>query len=550
MNNRWLLFSFAVVLLGLAAGVVGHESGLAAGNQSHYLFSSFRGNGEDGLHLAWSDDGLKWQALNGDRSFLKPELGEKEKLMRDPCIAQGKDGTFHLVWTTGWRERSIGYSSSKDLIHWTLQQTIPVMMNEPTARNAWAPELFYDEAGKQWLIFWATTIPGRFPDTDATGNNGLNHRMYFVTTQDFKTFSPTKLLYDPGFNVIDATIFKHGKRFVMVLKDERQYPVKKNLRLAFADKAVGPYSPAAETFTRDWVEGPTVLKIGNEWTVYFDRYRDHRYGAVKSADLKNWQDVSDQLTFPKDFRHGTAFSVSAEVLARLREHEEKSVQLFLIGDSTMADKPLADNPERGWGQLLPEFFGTGATVKNHAVNGRSTKSFIDEGRWDAVLKDLRAGDWVFIQFGHNDEKKEDPTRYAAPHDGYRKNLTRFVEETRKAGAHPVLFTPVMRRRFDKDGKFFDTHGEYPDAVRTLSKELNVPLIDLHRSTQGLIEQHGAEGSKKLFLWIGPTEYKSLPNGRQDDTHFSEYGARAVAALAVAGLRELKLELTRYLKSSN
>lgn len=227
-----------------------------------------------------------------------------------------------------------------------------------------------------------------------------------------------------------------------------------------------------------------------------------------------------------------------------------SVRLFMIGDSTMADKPLADNPERGWGQLLPVFFGDGVAIQNHAMNGRSTKSFIDEGRWGAVLKELRTGDWLFIQFGHNDEKKEDPARYAAPQDGYRKNLVRFVEEARARGAHPVLLTPVMRRRFDKEGKFFDTHGEYPDAVRRLATELKAPLIDLHKSTQVLIERHGVEGSKKLFLWIGPTEYKSLPSGRQDDTHFSEYGAREVAALAVAGIRDLKLELTRFLKSSN
>lgn len=328
MKNRGVLFSFVVVLLGLAAGVVGNESGLAADDRLYFLFTSFRGNGEDGLHLALSRDGLQWTALNGDRSFLKPELGEKEKLMRDPCIALGKDGTFHMVWTTGWRERSIGYSSSKDLIHWTPQQSIPVMMHEPTARNAWAPELFFDEANKQWLIFWATTIPGKFPESDATGNNGLNHRMYFVTTKDFKTFSSTKLFYDPGFNVIDSTVFKHGKQFVMVLKDERQNPVKKNLRLAFADKAVGPYSSAGEPFTRDWVEGPTVLpitlKAGKEWMVYFDRYRDHRYGAVKSADLKQWEDISDQLSFPKDFRHGTALPVSKAIAENLLKLGEKT----------------------------------------------------------------------------------------------------------------------------------------------------------------------------------------------------------------------------------
>ncbi len=223
------------------------------------------------------------------------------------------------------------------------------------------------------------------------------------------------------------------------------------------------------------------------------------------------------------------------------------VRIFLIGDSTMADKPLADNPERGWGQLLPIFFDERGEIKNHAVNGRSTKSFIDEKRWDAVLQQLRKDDWVFIQFGHNDEKSEDPTRYAAPQAAYRANLARFVTETRSKGAQPVLLTPVMRRRFDATGKFFDTHGEYPGVVRALAKELNVPLIDLHQTSQRLIEQHGVEGSKRLFLWIEPGRYKTLPDGRQDDTHFSEYGATQMAGLVVAEIRELKLKIAEYLK---
>lgn len=318
MKNNRIYFAFvAATLIALAAIFTGGEVGSVADNRPYYLFTSFRGNGEDGLHLAISRDGLLWTALNQDRSFLKPELGSNERLMRDPCVAVAADGTFHMVWTTGWREKTIGYSSSKDLIHWTEQQAIPVMAHEATARNSWAPELFFDEAKKQWLIFWATTIPGKFAETEATGNNGLNHRIYFVTTTDFKTFSPTKLFYDPGFNVIDSTIFKHGKQFVMVLKDERQNPVKKNLRLAFADKAEGPYGPAAEPFTRDWVEGPTALKVGNEWIVYFDQYRDHRYGAMKSLDLKKWEDVSVKLSFPKDFRHGTALKISAAVAEKL-----------------------------------------------------------------------------------------------------------------------------------------------------------------------------------------------------------------------------------------
>jgi pectin methylesterase-like acyl-CoA thioesterase/lysophospholipase L1-like esterase len=224
-----------------------------------------------------------------------------------------------------------------------------------------------------------------------------------------------------------------------------------------------------------------------------------------------------------------------------------AASIFMIGDSTMADKPLADNPERGWGQLLPTFFGAQIAIKNHAMNGRSTKSFIDEGRWDPVLQQLRQGDWVFIQFGHNDEKKEDPKRYAAPNTDYKTNLTRFVNEARSKGVTPILLTPVMRRRFDANGKFFDTHGEYPDAVRALAKELNVTLIDMHQSSQHVIEQHGVEGSKKLFLHIAPGTYKSLPKGKQDDTHFSEYGATQMAGLVVAELRRQKLGLVPFLK---
>ncbi|MBS1813206.1 MAG: hypothetical protein JST84_33890 [Acidobacteria bacterium] len=221
--------------------------------------------------------------------------------------------------------------------------------------------------------------------------------------------------------------------------------------------------------------------------------------------------------------------------------------VFMIGDSTMADKLLNDNPERGWGQLLPTFFTDQIVVKNHAMNGRSTKSFIDEGRWATVLNQLQKDDWVFIQFGHNDEKKEDPKRYAAPNTDYKTNLARFVNEARSKGAAPILLTPVMRRRFDANGKFFDTHGEYPDAVRALAKELNIPLIDMHASSQKLIEQFGVEESKKLFLHIAPGAYKSLPQGKQDDTHFSEFGATQMAGLVVAELRQQKLGIAQYLK---
>jgi lysophospholipase L1-like esterase len=222
--------------------------------------------------------------------------------------------------------------------------------------------------------------------------------------------------------------------------------------------------------------------------------------------------------------------------------------LHLIGDSTMADKPTdPSNPEHGWGQMLPAFFRDPAMVVNHAVNGRSTKSFIDEGRWQQVLEALHPGDYVLIQFGHNDEKTEDPKRYAAPHGAYQDNLRRFIRESRARGATPLLATPVVRRKWDANGKLVDTHGEYPDAMRSVAGEENVPLLELQRLTAAMVEKQGVEGSKKTYLWIPPGAYARLPNGREDDTHFSAEGATAVAALAVQEMRRLDLPLVRWLK---
>lgn len=290
----------------------------AFGQTPHYLFAYFKNNGEDGLHLAYSRDGLKWRPLNEDKPYLTPLVGS-QKLMRDPCILQGPDGVFHLVWTTGWEGRDIGIAHSKDLINWSEQQTIPVMAHEPTALNCWAPEIFYDAANKQYLIFWSTTIPGKFPETAGSAGKGRNHRSYYVRTKDFKNYSQAAVFYDGGFNVIDATVVQDGPRFVMIVKDETELPkAKKHLRIATSTKAAGPYSAASPAFTKDWVEGPTVLKVNQDWIVYYDEYRDHRYGALKTRDWRTWEDVSGKLEFPKGIRHGTAFSVSAEVAARLQ----------------------------------------------------------------------------------------------------------------------------------------------------------------------------------------------------------------------------------------
>jgi DNA sulfur modification protein DndE len=221
-------------------------------------------------------------------------------------------------------------------------------------------------------------------------------------------------------------------------------------------------------------------------------------------------------------------------------------RVFMIGDSTMANKPL-DLPERGWGMALGQFFVDPAMIQNHAVNGRSTKSFIDEGRWQKVLTELKPGDFVIIQFAHNDEKKEDPKRYADPAGSFRDNLRRFIKESRGKGAIPMLATPVCRRKFNATGKLVDTHGAYPDAVRAVAKAEKVPLLDLERATAKWLQAAGDEPSKKFFMWIEPGMHPKIPDGRKDDTHFVEAGANAVAALAVAQIREQNLPLKKWLK---
>ena len=287
-----------------------------------YLFSYFTGNGEDGLHFAFSYDGLTWKALNDGKSYLTPQVGN-DKLMRDPSICQAPDGTFHLVWTSSWTDRIIGYASSKDLINWSEQKAIPVMMHEPEARNSWAPELFYDDASRLYYIFWATTIPGRHGDVaESERERGLNHRIYYTTTKDFNTFSDTRMMFNPDFSVIDASVIKWNGEYIMFLKNENPNPPEKNIRYT-KNTNMGEDFPieVSAPITGDyWAEGPSPLKIGDYLYVYFDKYRDRRYGAVRSKDGATYEDVSDMITFPKGARHGTAFIVKEKVLERLMQN--------------------------------------------------------------------------------------------------------------------------------------------------------------------------------------------------------------------------------------
>ena len=246
------------------------------------------------------------------------------------------------------------------------------------------------------------------------------------------------------------------------------------------------------------------------------------------------------------------------MLLPLAATEQDTITIFTIGDSTMANKPTeGDNPERGWGQMLPGFFTENIRVDNHARNGRSSKSFIDEGLWEQVRAQIRPGDYVFIQFGHNDEK-DDPTRHTDPGTTFDTNLRRFVEETRAKGGIPVLFNSIVRRNFydnqnavaDDDlrrekmegtslegDSLIDTHGAYLDSPRNVAAELDVPFVDLNRLTYDLVQGMGREASQSLYCWVAANTCAACPKGRQDNTHLSIQGARRVARLAVDALGE-------------
>lgn len=225
------------------------------------------------------------------------------------------------------------------------------------------------------------------------------------------------------------------------------------------------------------------------------------------------------------------------------------VTIFMIGDSTMANKPLVPaQPERGWGQLLPLYFKDSVHVENLAVNGRSSKSFRDEGRWQPVMQTIRPGDYVIIQFGHNDEKS-DARRHTDPSGSFKENLERYVREAREKGGKPILATPVVRRAFTNETGLRDTHGEYPAAVRQVAAAQNVPLLDLERRSAELLGKLGPDRSKKLFMWVEAGEFDSIAKAREDNTHFNAYGACRICDLAVEEIRTAVPDLVPWLRSN-
>lgn len=324
------------VLLLLATFFTAHAQDL-------YVSTSFHEPATDGLRFIYSRDAIHWDSIPG--TFLTPKIG-KQKVMRDPSIIRTPDGVFHLVWTSSWRgDMGFGYAESKDLMHWSEQRFIKVM-DDPTTVNVWAPELFWDDERQQAMVVWASCVTSQKFERGIEEEKN-NHRLYYSVTKDFKTWTKGKLLIDPGFSCIDATLLKRGKNdYVMVLKDNTRK--ERDIKVAFAKNPMGPWSKASAPFTGNFMEGPTTVKLpkgsalGNGYLIYYDRYRLFDFGAHFTSDFIHFTDVSDKVSVPRGHKHGTIFRAPERIVKALLEQD----RIHYTG-TTMAD------PSRHDGALSP-----------------------------------------------------------------------------------------------------------------------------------------------------------------------------------------------------
>ncbi|MGH2272551.1 glycoside hydrolase family 43 protein [Anaerohalosphaeraceae bacterium U12dextr] len=277
----------------------------------------------EGLHLAVSQDGLKWQVVNQDRSVLKPTVGE---VFRDPSIARDETGTYHLVWTIAWgcaTHKGIGYASSKDLIHWSPQRIIPVMENEPKTDFVWAPELFWDSEHKEWLIHWSSSVTGKFPETLGLFDGRANPRIYYTVTRDFRQFSPSTLLFNANCLAIDSYLYRgKDKQYYVFFKADRQAEPKRGILMAKAPDRDGPYTVDPNMITapqEGWAEGPCAVPIGDKIRLY---YACQNYSsAYESQDMKTWTSIRKDIVPPGGYRHGTVIRISQQQARQLLEHD-------------------------------------------------------------------------------------------------------------------------------------------------------------------------------------------------------------------------------------
>lgn len=282
------------------------------------MFAYFIEPAKSGIYYAISSDGYHWNNIRDGKPVMAPE--HEGELMRDIFITRGPDKKFHAVWTWGWREQKIGYAESTDLIHWSAQRDIPLMADVSGTVHTWAPETYWDSHRKEWLIIWSSIAEGF-----------TRNRIYFSYTRDFSSFSRPQIFFDPGYDVIDATILHANSRYYLIFKDQTKEPLTYKLRSAQSNHLAGPWNNISQTFTESWSEGPSALKIRGDYFVYYDHYRvyyDHyraisgreaiRYEAVRSPDMEQWTSITDLVSFPKGCKHGSFLKITRREAASLQ----------------------------------------------------------------------------------------------------------------------------------------------------------------------------------------------------------------------------------------
>lgn len=289
----------------------------AALAEDAYVFAYFKEPGSQGIYLALSRDGYKFVPLNDGRPWVKPE--QPGEIMRDVFVTRNPHGAgFRMVWTWGWKGSSLGYAESPDLMTWSAQREVPMMKDFPAVRNVWAPETYWDAKAKQWLVIWSSS----FSDSEK-GN-----RIWASRTKDFARFTKPEIFFDPGFVVIDATMFRRSfagrQDWVMVFKDQTIDPLRYQVRWTSGPSVEGPWGELSGPITESWSEGPSVVKVGDEFVVYYDHYRAPRarYEGVETKDWVHWESVNDRMSFPENAKHGSFFRVSeAEAERLLARHD-------------------------------------------------------------------------------------------------------------------------------------------------------------------------------------------------------------------------------------
>jgi predicted neuraminidase len=459
-----------------------------------FLFAYFYHDKEgEGFRLAWSADGYRFEKLADGRSLLRPTAGEN-KLMRDPHLLRGPDGLYHLVWTTGWTGKTIGYASSKDLITWSEQKTLPVMEHEPDAQNCWAPEMVWDDAKKHYLIFWSSTILGRFKETEMSNKRPeRNHRIYSTTTTDFKTFTPTKLMYDGGYNVIDANLLQVARgEWLMFVKNETVQPkTEKNIRMIRGKSAEGPWGqPSAPLTGAYWAEGPAAIKVGAEYRVYFDKHMLNAIGMVRSRDLKSWEDVSDKVSFPANARHGCIVAVPREEMKRIIQHPHfrsdasqspaVTKSEFIFETAPYPSCHASTIVETSAGALVAAWFG-GTHERNPDVGIWVSRQ--ENGRWTEGVEVANG-----VQENGSREPTWNPVLFQAP----KGPLVLFY----KVGPSPSKWWGMVMESAD-GGKTWSKPRRLPDGILGPIKNKPVVLAD--------------------GTWLSPTSTEGNPEGWL--THF-------------------------------